>query len=443
MNSPLPLSQYYPVYRQSSAYEADLCQSLFLRPGFEYRHHLAELKMLCRVHDTHIDTERRRVIGFIEESERRIDRNYAPSIMIPEGGIITLMSMDQYREFLRDRLVEATRKPCHVERGLYSIAFKSVTLEPECEHVVVIANTPVTLDTAMVSRREIAQAVSSLMGNQPIPNMWVDSSSCTCGLSMNPMIRFELYAQRCLRPGEAVCGQAMIPFGQHSGLDQVWLDCSSYYRMMHEGMEYRPSMLNPRTGEVHSHLWMANDACAPCPTADSGCNCELLLLDDVSTFLRGFPCIGPEYHQGQGCDDLSDYPEAQELVNCVLRGDVQGQHRVTQGWVFYILASTQSIPKGSPLRFSYGLYSHADNQKTSYRKKGVNMDTPPLVMFCDSTRPYPERCKLFDCTSIASADESLGGEGAFPVMASHRWQIQQSGACIFRGGRTGQLEPGW
>jgi hypothetical protein len=368
-----------------------------------------ELTKMCHGHDSHTEAARR-VIKLIEESGRRFDQNYAPSILIPEEGIITLMSMGQYREFMRDRLVEATRNPWHVERGLHSITFKCVTFEPECKHVVVIANAPITLDTAMVSRREIAHAVSSLMGNHPIPDIWV-GSSCTYGLSMNPMIRFELYAQRCMGPGEAVCGQAMIPFGQHGGLDQVWLDCSYYYRMIHEGVEYRPSMMNPHTAEVHSHLWMANDACAPCPTADSGCNCELLLLDDVSTFLGSFPCIGTDYPQGQGCDDLSYYPETQELVNCVIRGDVQEQHRVTQGWVFYILASTQSIPKGHPLRFSYGLYSHTDNQKTSYRKKGFAMDKPPMVMFCDSTRPLPERCKLFDCTSIASADESLDSGG--------------------------------
>ena len=440
------------VYRiRECGTDAELMEAEFLSPTFDYPEALRVMTDRCTGWKAADATGRYRrnidsVLGVISDSMRRVKRNCSPTIIVPEGGLLALMTLSEYAVFSKRMVDAAAKSPWSVEGGLCSITFNTVQLTDGDDFIIVMANLPLTADTVLVSKFEIVESMTRRLQGPLLSSVFVAEpqeagfgtgwvgrrrSLVDAGLSTNPMIRFELFAKESVQAGEALCGEALIPFGRRPDLDRAWESSSVYYRLVHEGVEFRPSLFNPVTGEVHSCLWMANDALAPCseyPYA-AGVNCDLRVMDDVGDFLGLFPPVDP--------GELNDYPEVRDLV----RGEEGSDGSDGSGWIYYVLCSTQNISKGSPLRFSYGLYSDMDNQRSEYRAMGVRGECSEQQqwMFFDTLRPLPKICKVYPCTKLISGQ----GEGEFPVMYSNRWRVQQPLACLFRGGRSGALGVVW
>lgn len=383
-------------------------EATFLSPAFNYPGALKGIRNWCsRLLTLDTPEEYRRnvqdTMRLIDGSEQLVHKNRSPTIIVPEGGLLGLMTITEYDAFSRKLVDTARESPCSVEGGICSIFFNTVQLMDGDVFVTVMANIPLTTDTVIVSKFEIIESLSTMMCRPVLSSVFSahsdeaagSSSSLTLnnrgglvapGLSTNHGIRCELFAQESMKAGLALCGEALIPFGSRPEMDRAWQMSLAYYELVHEGVEFRPSLFNPATGEVHSCLWMANDALAPCaeyPHA-AGVNCDLMVMDDVDEFLALFPPVDP--------DELHEYPEMHTVIRT---------NKVPEGWRFYVLCSTQNISKGSPLRFSYGLYSEFDNRRNAYRERGVRRPCSEL-MFFDDTRPFPSVCKVYPCTQLTS-----------------------------------------
>ena len=135
-------------------------EATFLSPAFNYPDALNGMRSRCsqlRALDTsgaHRGSNDG-VTGLIDGSEQMVKKNRSPTIIVPEGGLLGLMTLAEYDAFSH-KLVDAAREsPCSVEGGICSIFFNTVQLMDGDAFVTVMANIPLTTDTVIVSKFEI------------------------------------------------------------------------------------------------------------------------------------------------------------------------------------------------------------------------------------------------------------------------------------------------
>ena len=425
-------SYVYRVVEQGN--DAVLGEALFLHTEFNYTRALENIRASLRKHGE----RNNRILRMVRASEQKVKRNLSTTVVVPEGGLMALLSLQEYVEFINPSMKYVAEFPMHVERGIPSISLNTTKLGDGQTFVIVVANIPTTWDTVLVCHFEIVEAIRSMMTHPVQSSVFsnaveymgtrgeasrVDCSSqgnrwlVSPGLSLDPAIRFELFAREHLDAGVALCGEVLIPFGHKPDTDQAWLSSPSYYRLVHNEVQYRPALFSPSTGEVHSCLWMANDALIPFSEYPHNVevNCQIRQFEDIMDFVDLFPF--PDH------TDLDNFPELQGVLRCAT---LEGRHMLramTPNWIYYVLTSTRSINKGSPLRFSYGLYSAKDNMDTMYRSRGIREGSDSMYMFFDTDRPLPKICRIYPLTNLtmpesepesapeSASESSLGTSG--------------------------------
>ena len=411
--SPLPHTEWKWVYRAKNgkSVKAVKCRELFVTRdlGPCYNKKITLLWSVITGRDK-IPCE------LLDVSVRQVAKNESPSVDIPPGCIITILTLEQCNSFFQGRR-DATTKCTMINGGIPTATMVRGGV-PGREVVFVVANIAISHDTALFFSEDLDTIFHMELGCRIV----TESSICHDYMrhvmptgSRDINCRFELTAGGFINPCCTVCMDAFVPFNIDTELDDIWVASSAYYKMEEDGVEFRPLLMNKCTGEVCSALWYSNDAILP-----TSANCDMADMTEShywSEVLRNIPCeINLSPH-------LQMFPELFNAMSALLDRDVIAFQKLTNGWKYYKLTTKTYISPNDPIRFPYGIYSKEDNADTSYRKDGLPMNTQMQLAICFDHFPLEDEEDLYivvGYTKSVTSDPDEEETACFTCQHTHK-----------------------